>query len=261
MVALAALVALPACGSGGGGDDGSASPATPPPTTAAPATTAPVQRSAPRWETVGTYTGTGSQETPQFTILDRAIQWRVRWTCEGAGTFRVTTTPPPRRPGPIVDAACGGEGTGFAIHTGTVRLGIEAAGAWRAIVDQQVDIPLDEPAPAGQVVAQGAFYDLEKEGEGAALLYRLPDGRHALRLENFRTDENTDLFVWLSEAARPRTSAEAVAADYVQIGNLKSTLGSQNYELPASVAIDDVRSIVIWCEPVAIAYTAAPLSR
>jgi hypothetical protein len=45
----------------------------------------------------------------------------------------------------------------------------------------------------------------------------------------------------------------------VQIASLKSTLGSQNYVLPASVDEGSIRSIVIWCEPVRIAYAAATL--
>jgi hypothetical protein len=71
--------------------------------------------------------------------------------------------------------------------------------------------------------------------------------------------QNTDLFVWLSEARQPRTSAEAVGAGRVSVGNLKSTLGNQNYEVPPDVPTERIRSVVIWCEPVAIAYSAAIL--
>jgi hypothetical protein len=187
----------------------------------------------------------------------------VRFTC-AVGTFRVTSTPPPRRPGPVVEATCPKEDTGYSIVTGAVRVGIDATGTWKAVIDQQVDTPLDEPLLAGmtpdRVVSSGSFYKVEVRGEGTAKLYRLADGRRILRFEGFQTGENTDLFVWLSEVAKPASSVEAVGSPHVELGNLKSTLGNQNYEIPASVPTEKIRSIVIWCQPVALAYAAAALS-
>lgn len=255
--------ALTACG-GGSGDD-----ARPPATTAAAAandvtsSTAAGSRSAARWETVTTFNGSGAFQTPEFTILANAIQWRARVTCT-TGTLRITSTPAPRRPAPVVDISCPKEDTGYSIVTGPVRLSIETAGTWKAVIDQQVDTPLDEPPLAGmspdRVVSSGTFYKVEVRGEGSAKLYRLADGRRILRFEGFQTGENTDLFVWLSEAAKPVTSEQALGTPHVELTNLKSTLGNQNYEIPASIPTEKIRSIVIWCQPVAIAYAAAALS-
>ena len=263
LLVLVLVLASAACG--GGSDDEARGPTT----TAAPSavdtsTTAPsAQRSAARWETVTTFNGSGPLQTPEFTIQGNAIQWRVRYTC-ATGGLRITSNPPPRRPGPVVDAACPKEDVGYSIVTGPVKLSIEATGQWKAVVDQQVDTPLDEPLLAGmtpdRVVASGEFYRVEVRGEGSAKLYRLADGRRILRFEGFQTGENTDLFVWVSEASKPTNSQQASSAPHVEIGNLKSTLGTQNYELPASLPNDKIRSIVIWCQPVAIAYAAAALS-
>ena len=250
----------------GGGDGDGASPSTPQTTVAAgagPTTTAGGPRSAARWETVSTFNGSGAFTTPEFTILPTAIQWRVRATCT-TGTLKITSNPPPRRPGAVVDVACPKEETGYSIVTGPVRMQIEATGAWKAVVDQQVDTPLDEPLLAGmtpdRVVAQGTFYRVEVRGEGTAKLYRLPDGKRILRFEGFQTGENTDLFVWLSEAAKPATSAQAVGTPHIELTNLKSTIGNQNYEIPASIPTEKIKSIVIWCQPVQIAYAAAALA-
>lgn len=140
---------------------------------------------------------------------------------------------------------------------------MDASGPWKAVIDQQLNTPLDEPPPpelsTAPVVGQGSFYNIEKEGKGTVRLHRLPGERRILRLEGFEVSQNTDLFVWLSEAAQPRTSAEAVAAAKVSIGNLKSTVGNQNYEIPPGVPTERIPSVVIWCEPVAIAYSAASL--
>lgn len=262
-VMFAVLVALPACGSGS--ESGSTTEATPPVTITggSPVTTTGAPRSAPRWETVRTFSGVGAGATETFSILAEAIQWRVRWRCE-SGTFVLTTTPPPTvRPGPIAEAPCPDEGQAFAIHTGQIRLGVQAQGAWSAIVDQQIDIPLDEQALPGMtteaVRARGSFYDVEKRGQGTALLYEL-GGKLFLRLEDFMVSENVDLFVWATDAARPVNSLQANGAERIVLGNLKSTVGNQNYEIPAGVVPSQVRSIVIWCEPVAIAYAAAALA-
>ena len=254
---------LAGCGSGSDGETSSRAPATTAAPTDSPTTTAGGPRSAARWETVTTFNGSGAFQTPEFTILPNAIQWRVRFTCS-AGTLRINSIPPPRRPGAVVDAACPKEDIGYSIVTGAVRMQIEATGAWKAIVDQQVDTPLEEPLLAGmtpdRVIAQGSFYKVEVRGEGTAKLYRLPDGKRILRFENFQTGENTDLFVWLSELPKPANSAQAVGSPHVEISNLKSTIGSQNYEIPASIPTEKIKSVVIWCQPVQIAYAAVALA-
>jgi len=222
-----------------------------------------VARSSPRWETVTTFTGTGSADQPAFTILADSIQWRVRWTCE-TERLRITTDPPPRRPKPLVDVACPGTGEAFGIVSGAVRLTIDAIGPWRLMVDQQVDTPLREPPFEGMdtapVLRQGTFYPVEKTAKGTARLYQRADGSAVLRLEEFEVTSNVDLFVWLSEAVAPKTSAEAVGAPHEALGNLRSTLGNQSYVIPPDIPIDRVRSIVVWCEPLRIAYGAVALA-
>lgn len=264
---VCATLLLAGCGGGGDAGDAAASTTTVPSTTAttAPGANTIVSRSAPRWETVTTLGGSGRTETAPFTIVPGAIQWRVRWTCD-AGSLRITSDPPPRKGRPVAEGSCPSKGEGFAIHTGAIRLTIEAAGPWEAVVDQQIDTPLVEPPLDGMVpetvVGQGGFADVEMSGKGTARLYELPDGRRIVRFEDdFEVSTNTDLFVWLSEAEAPTTSKAAVDAPYVELGNLKSTVGSQNYEVPADLPTDRIRSIVIWCEPVAIAYASAPLAR
>jgi hypothetical protein len=266
-VLAAGVLALVLTGCGGGSDGDSRGSAGGPATTTAPSggpdTTVAGPKSAARWETVSTFNGSGAFTTPEFTILPGAIQWRVRFTCT-AGTLRITSNPPPRRPGPVVDATCPKEDAGYSIVTGPVRMQIEATGTWKAVVDQQVDTPLDEPLLPGmtpdRIVAQGSFYKLEVRGEGTAKLYRLPDGKRILRFENFETGENTDLFVWLSELAKPANSAEAIGSPHVEIANLKSTIGNQNYEIPANIPTEKIKSVVIWCQPVQIAYAAVALA-
>jgi hypothetical protein len=141
---------------------------------------------------------------------------------------------------------------------------VAADGGWEVVVHQQVDTPLAEPPRAGMTdasrLAGGGFYGIDQEGSGTATLYQLPGGGRALRFDPFLVTRNSDLFVWVSEAAAPRTSEEALHSPHVQIDRLKATAGAQNYQLPDSVDSDQMRSVVVWCEPARTAYAAASLS-
>ena len=146
-----------------------------------------------------------------------------------------------------------------------MQLTVTTTKRWRVVVEQQVDTALREPLlPAmrsskAKVIARASLYSIERASSGKALLYRLPNDRLALRMEDFKTSSNTDLFVWLSEARRPRTTKQASRAEHQTIRALKSTVGTQNYLLPRNLDVGSIRSVVIWCEPVQIAYAGASL--
>lgn len=220
---------------------------------------------APRWEPVATLAGSSPDEE-SFTVSKRAIQWRARWRCS-KGKLNLSVSPRPRSAPERSGGRCPDRGEASWIQSGRQRLSVKASGRWRVVVEQQVDTPLREPplpamrAKGARVLARGRFYRVERRGRGRAALYRLPNGRHALRFENFNTSSNTDLFVWLSRAKRPKTTKAAVRAPRREFALLKSTLGDQNYLLPRGFDVKRFRSIVIWCEPVSIVYTAAALRR
>lgn len=226
-------------------------------------TQAAAVRAAPRWERVATFAGTGDQRTPGFEIRAGALQWRVDVSCAGAGVVRVGLDGDPT---PLVELHdCPAKAFGFSIRTGPGVLEVDATGRWEIVVDQQVDTAVAEPALDGMTdasrLAHGDFYGIDQDGSGTVSLHRLPGGGAALRLDPFLVTRNSDLFVWVSEARAPRTSAEALRTPHVQIDRLKATAGAQNYELPDSVDLDKVRSVIIWCEPVRTAYAAATLVR
>jgi electron transfer DM13 len=222
-------------------------------------------RAAPRWESIAVLSGTAPEERA-IEVSKRAIQWRARWRCK-QGRLSMSVTPKPRSAPERPGGRCPGKGAAEWIQSGRQQLKVSAGGRWRVTVEQQVDTPLREPplramrSKRAVVLARGRFYPVERRGKGRVALYRLPSGRLALRFKDFSTSSNTDLFVWLSKAARPKTTKAVVKAPHDQVAVLKSTLGSQNYLLPRSTKADAIRSVVIWCEPVRIAYTAARLKR
>lgn len=258
-VALTALAALSLAAPGCGGDDSEpqrdpfeAISGDPPP-----------QRhgAAPRWEHLSTLSGAGPR-TQSVSIDRRAIQWRARWRCD-EGQFRIELDPPPPGGKPLTERKCPARGADESIQTGSVKVRVTASAGWKLKVEQQVDTPLREPPLAGmsrrRLIASGDFYMVDKPGKGTANVYRLPGGRLALRLDGFQTSPNVDLFVWLSESPGPRTTKAAFGPRHVVASELKSTIGDQNYLLPRDVEPRQIRSIVIWCEPVRNVYTAAAL--
>ena len=215
-------------------------------------------RAAPRWERVRVLEGDGPAEEA-ITVARDAIQWRVRWRCASGG-FALAVTPRPAGSSDV-SARCPGDGEAAFIGRGARRLRVRTTGPWRMVVEQQVETPLAEPPPDGRIVARGTFARIERPTEGEALVYRLAGGRLALRFENFRTAANTDLFVWIRQAGRPRTTRQALRTPHRVLAGLRSTVGDQNYVLPRGTRVADVRSVVIWCVPIRIAYAAVELRR
>ncbi len=259
LVPAACVAALAGCG----GDDEARKKKSDPfaAISSAPAASNEPKRAAPRWEPVARFAGTGP-DAKAFTISGEAIQWRARWRCR-SGRLRLAIEPPPADGKGLASSGCPRRGEGTSIQTGKQRLKVGTSGRWEVTIEQQIDTPLHEPPLPGmsdeRLLARGDFYRIDKAGKGTASLYRLDGGRLALRLERFATSANTDLFVWLSEARRPKTTKEAFKAPHVQLREVKSTIGDQNYLLPRTVKAEKIRSIVMWCVPVQNAYTAASL--
>ena len=70
-----------------------------------------------------------------------------------------------------------------------------------------VEPPLPVMSAAGtRKVLTGQLYRMDQVGTGTLDIYRLPDGGHALRLEDFFVTANIDLELRLSALEAPRTT-------------------------------------------------------
>jgi len=220
------------------------------------------RRAQPRWERVATLTGTGDADR-SFAISPRAIQWRTNWSCT-AGTFKMSAGRPGQGANVLASSGCPDVGVETSTGRGDGRLQISATGAWTVVVRQQIDTALEEPALAGMtpsaLLSRGRVHGVQKHGEGTVSLYKLPGGRLALRFADFYTSPSPGLRLWLSRAGNVRSTLEARQAKYLDAGVIRSTLGNYNQLLPASVDASEVRSVVVWCPTVLIAFSAAPLS-
>lgn len=217
--------------------------------------------SQPWWQTVTTSDGAGGTSLLRFTIADEALEWRVKWTCTGGRLV----IPSPSRPKPLVDSDCPARGTAVATATGPASLRVQAGGPFQLVVDQHVDVPLVEPplpamSQAGAAaVATGSFYRIDEAGTGKATMYRLADGSHALRLEDFFVTANVGLELRLSPVVAPHTTKEYTAGPSAFVAPLDVTAGSFNVVVPEEVDVAKYRSLVVWCPTVNSAYAAVTL--
>jgi hypothetical protein len=234
---------------------------TPPPS--APGT----RKSQPYWSPVTTLEGTGATTSKSFTIDAGALQWRVSWHCESAPFTIVSVNAAGQESKrKLADAlSCPKDGEGFAADKGAQTLKVATGGAWKATVEQQVDVPLIEPAPAGlasaKVLGTAKVYNVDREGQGTAKIYELPNGTRVIRLEDFFVSINSDLELRLSELPNPKTTEDAVKAPFKVVAPLKATVGNMNYEVPKDIDVSKYKSIVIWCEITRNAYAAATIER
>ena len=88
--------------------------------------------------------------------------------------------------------------------------------------------------------------------EGIAKVINLADGRTFLRLENLKTTNGPDLYVYLSVGKD--------ALDIVNLGRLKGNIGNQNYEIPAGTDLSKYNTALIWCKAFSTLFGSAKLS-
>ena len=235
---------------------------TPPTTTGGDA-----RKSEPYWVPVSSFDGKGNTTTKSFTIDPGAIQWRVSWHCDTA-PFTVVSVNAAGQESKrkLADAlTCPTDGQGFSADKGGETLKVTTAGTWKLTVEQQVDVPLVEPAPAtltsAKLLGTATMYNVDKQGEGTAKIYDMGNGNRLIRLENFFVTVNSDLEIRLSELAAPKTTDEVAKAPFEVVAPLKATVGSMNYDVPKDIDLTKYKSIVIWCEITRNAYAAATIQK
>lgn len=118
------------------------------------------------------------------------------------------------------------------------------------------------PAEAPKVIARGSFVDADAihKGSGQATLYRLQDGRHLIRFEDFRTTNGPALVVYLAQHPSPTQAADVVDSGFISLGKLKGNVGNQNYFIPEDIDVSTYNSVVIWCELFGVLFSPAALS-
>ena len=140
----------------------------------------------------------------------------------------------------------------------------------KLVIDDRVSEALppaaaEGPAPSSRkaiatvrTLTDAEFRSYEHATSGRARVLAYPDGRRYVRFEDFRTSNGPALKVYLSAA--PATGPAGTFDDrYVDLGDLKGNIGTQNYAIPRDVRLGGYRSVVVWCKRFGVAFAAAPL--
>lgn len=87
--------------------------------------------------------------------------------------------------------------------------------------------------------------------EGQAKVIKLSDGSNFLRLEDFRSTNGPDLYIYLS--------TDKSNSDFVNLGRLKGNVGNQNYEIPQGIDLSKYDTVLIWCQAFSVLFGSAEL--
>lgn len=70
-------------------------------------------------------------------------------------------------------------------------------------------------------------------------------------LDPYNSQNGPDLKVYLSKSDD--------AAEYINLGQLKSTMGKQSYTVPAGVKVNEYAYVLIWCEQYSVLFARAKM--
>jgi len=109
--------------------------------------------------------------------------------------------------------------------------------------------------------SSGHFGEIDSihKGSGVATIFKLSDGKHVLRFEDFKVTNGPDLYVYLSSHPAPRDSGQLHEGTAFEVAVLKGNIGSQNYELPADLDLSQFKSVVIYCKRFSVVFSTAEL--
>jgi len=113
-------------------------------------------------------------------------------------------------------------------------------------------------APALRTVTAGSFRSYEHATRGRARVIEAAGGRRYVRFEDFETSNGPALKVYLSTAPASGPG-DSFDDRFVDLGDLKGNIGSQNYAIPSDVHLDRYRSVVVWCVRFHVPFAAAAL--
>jgi hypothetical protein len=181
--------------------------------------------------------------------------------------------------------------SGAVVLTLLVGFGLYWFQPWKLVVDETVNESLPSASPTAQpspgtdpdkdggdqdasatpappaeprTLVSGELISHEHTTTGSVRVVETADGNRILRLENLDTSNGPDLHVWITDAPVIEGRAGWHVFDdgeYVNLGKLKGNKGSQNYELPDSVDLEQLTSVSIWCKRFAVSFGAAELKK
>jgi hypothetical protein len=111
--------------------------------------------------------------------------------------------------------------------------------------------PEPSPAPAAsgpQRLRSGSLRGIDHRAEGTVAIYRQPDGRYVIGLEDIDIQPGPDYDLYLV----PGDDREDTKGG-VRLGDLRGNRGTQFYEVPAGVDLENGPwTVLVWCQTFAV---------
>ena len=106
---------------------------------------------------------------------------------------------------------------------------------------------------------QGSFYGVDEnhQGVGNAVIIQTQADEYSLHLERFEVTSGPGLHVILAEDDNPYNVV--TLGDYLDLGELQSTMGDQVYVIPNDVNLEKYGSVVVYCVPFQAIFAIAPI--
>jgi hypothetical protein len=123
--------------------------------------------------------------------------------------------------------------------------------------DQEMPTMVD-----AQIAASGEFTSIDpiRWARGTATIYEASGNVRVLRLEDFESANAPELHVMLSASPNPLSQAEVELNDLqLDLGALQGNLGSQNYNIPLDVDLEQYNSVVLYSQSLNMVFSTAPL--
>ena len=110
------------------------------------------------------------------------------------------------------------------------------------------------PSPAGpQRLRAGAIRGIDHRASGTAVIYRQPDGRYVVGLEDIDIQPGPDYDLYVVPGADRKDTKGGV-----RLGDLRGNRGTQFYEVPAGINLEDGPwTVLVWCQTFAVPVAGA----
>jgi len=109
--------------------------------------------------------------------------------------------------------------------------------------------PAAAPAASGpQRLRGGAFRGIDHRASGTAVIYRQPDGRYVIGLEDIDIQPGPDYDLYIVPGENRQDTKGGI-----RLGDLRGNKGTQFYEVPAGVNLENgAWTVLIWCQTFAV---------
>jgi hypothetical protein len=110
-----------------------------------------------------------------------------------------------------------------------------------------------------QELPAGDFIKKKKKLKGSYEVVQRGTKSFIVFSEDFRAANGPDLKIFLSPTSVADVTGKTAVKGSINIGELKSTKGVQEYEIPAGVNLSDYASVLVHCEEYAVLWGGSDL--